>query len=160
MKKVAWMATLWLGLWLNAWAGAEGWPQRIGQAMVWQVEGNYEDVRADLKDAIESRGMVISYISHAKAMLDRTGKDIGYKDSVYPHGSEIFLFCKADISQKLVRANPHNVVLCPYAIAVYDVKGEPGKVYLSYRVPPADTPAYKPVEKLLRSIIEGIVENY
>ncbi len=151
------------GLWLmsvGAWAGAETWPQRIGQAMVWQVTGSYEDVRADLKDAIESRGMVISYISHAKAMLDRTGKDIGYKDMVYPHGSEIFLFCKADISQKLVRANPHNVVLCPYAIAVYDIAGEPGKVYLSYRVAPANTPEYQPVEQLLRDIIESIVENY
>ena len=152
-----------LGLWLvsvGGWAGAETWPQRIGQAMVWQVEASYEDVHADLKDAIESRGMVISYISHAKAMLDRTGKDIGYKDVVYPNGSEIFLFCKADISQKLVRANPHNVVLCPYAIAVYDIAGEPGKVYLSYRVAPANTPEYQPVEQLLREIIEGIVENY
>ncbi len=157
MRVIALLMTL---LSLNAWAGAETWPQRIGQAMVWQVAGAYEDVRADLKDAIESRGMVISYISHAKAMLDRTGKDIGYRDTVYPHGSEIFLFCKADISQKLVRANPHNVVLCPYAIAVYDVAGEPGKVYLSYRVAPADTPEYRPVERLLRDIIEGIVEGY
>lgn len=143
----------------QVWADAESWPQRIGQAMVWQVEANYEDVRADLQDAIESRGMVISYISHAKAMLDRTGKDIGYRDMVYPHGSEIFLFCKADISQKLVRANPHNVVMCPYAIAVYDVTGELGKVYISYRVAPENMPEYEPVEALLREIIESIVEN-
>ncbi|HID00760.1 MAG TPA: DUF302 domain-containing protein [Piscirickettsiaceae bacterium] len=144
----------------TSWAGAETWPQRIGQAMVWQVAGSYEDVRSDLADAIESRGMVISYISHAKAMLDRTGKDLGYTDSVYPTGAEIFLFCKADISQKLVRVNPHHVVLCPYAIAVYDVAGEPGKVYLSYRVAPEGTPEYKPVEQLLRQLIESIVENY
>lgn len=150
-----------LSVWMSgAWAGVEGWPKVIGQAVVWEVEADYQDVRDDLKDAIESRGMVISYISHAKAMLDRTGKDIGFKDTVYPHGAEIFLFCKADISQKLVRVNPHDVVLCPYAIAVYDVAGEPGKVYLSYRVPPENTPEYKPVEALLREIIEGIVENY
>ncbi len=142
------------------WAGAETWPKVIGQAVVWQVEADYQDVRDDLQDAIESRGMVVSYISHAKAMLDRTGKDLGYQDSVYPQGAEIFLFCKADISQKLVRVNPHHVVLCPYAIAVYDIAGEPGKVYLSYRVPPANTPEYMPVEKLLREMIESIVENY
>ena len=158
-----WLWGLLLGMGLAGYvhADAEGsWPQRIAQAMVWQVEGDYEEVRDDLKDAIESRGMVISYISHAKAMLDRTGKDIGYPDTVYPHGAEIFLFCKADTSQKLVRVNPHHVVLCPYAIAVYDVAGEPGRVYLSYRVAPEDTPEYQPVERLLREIIEGVVENY
>ena len=154
-----WMLMLVWSLSASVWAGGDEWPKRIGDAMVWAVEADYQDVRDDLKDAIESRGMVISYISHAKAMLDRTGKDIGFKGSVYPHGAEIFLFCKADISNRLVRANPHNVVLCPYAISVYDVAGEPGKVFLAYRVAPKDNPAYKPVEKLLRDIIESVVEN-
>ncbi|SIO01609.1 Uncharacterized conserved protein, DUF302 family [Sulfurivirga caldicuralii] len=153
------LIVLW-ALSLSVWAGGSDWPKQMGEAMVWAVEADYQDVRDDLKDAIESRGMVISYISHAKAMLERTGKDIGFKDSVYPGGAEIFLFCKSDISNKLVRANPHNIVLCPYAISVYDVAGEPGKVFLAYRIGPKNEPAFKPVEKLLRDIIEGIVENY
>ena len=44
-------------------------PKVIGAAWIYTVTGEYEDVKADLVAAIESRGIVISYVAHAASML-------------------------------------------------------------------------------------------
>jgi len=139
-------------------AGAAVAPDKIGPAWVWSVEGDYEDVRDDLVNAIEGRGLVISYVSHAQSMLSRTAQAVGMPEPVYAH-AEILLFCKADLSHKLVAANPHNIVLCPYAIAVYELAGAEHEIYLAIRAPDDQVVAYRPVVALLTDIISEVVED-
>jgi hypothetical protein len=43
----------------------------------------FEDVRDDLRQAIESRGFVIDYQAQIGKMLERTGKDLGAAQPLY-----------------------------------------------------------------------------
>lgn len=132
-----------------AWASG---PEKHGPALVWTTEGPFEDVKQDLVDAIEGRGLVISYVSHASDMLERTTEAVEGARKVYGE-AEILLFCKADLSHRLVGKSPHNIVLCPYAIAIYTLAGQPDVVHLAIREPYTGEPAYTPVAQLLEDII-------
>lgn len=134
-------------------------PKNIHDIMVYEFESDFETAREDLVQIIKSRGLVISYTSHAKTMLDRTASAVGIKDSMYSTGAQIILFCKASTSHKLVQANPHYIALCPYAISIYDVQGANGKVFLSYRKPPNGVKEYEAIEDLLKSLIEEVIEG-
>jgi len=130
-------------------------------ANVFSTEGEFEDAKDDLLEAIEENGLVISYTSHAENMLGNTAEVSGISEAVY-NNAEILLFCKANLSHALVAGNPHNIVLCPYSIAIYVLKKEPERVYLSYRkVETSDESIQKltkPIEELLIKIIEEVVE--
>jgi len=129
-------------------------------AKVFSTEASFEDAKDDLLEAIASNGLVISYTSHAKSMLDNTAAVSSINKTVYAD-AEILLFCKADLSHKLVAGNPHNIVLCPYSIAIYVLNDEPERVYLSYRTVPASDEKIKalmkPIEDLLINIIEEVI---
>jgi uncharacterized protein (DUF302 family) len=131
-------------------------PKKIGPAFVYQSKMDFEDAKLNLADAIEAEGMVISFTSHAQKMLERTAESIKGKGNIYDN-AEIIQFCKADLSHKLVSANPHNLVLCPYSIAIYSLKTNPKLVYFSYREPYLDEPVAKSIQTLLdRLILEAI----
>lgn len=129
-------------------------------AKVYTTESTFEDAKADLLEAIEDNGLVISYTSHAENMLANTAEVSGVLKAVY-EDAEILLFCKADLSHALVAANPHNIVLCPYSIAIYVLNGESEKVYLSYRIFESKDEKIntltKPIEDLLIKIIEEVI---
>jgi uncharacterized protein (DUF302 family) len=117
----------------------------------------FEDVRDELKLAIEGKGLVIDYQSYVNRMLERTGKDVGSAHKLYAD-AQAFVFCSAALSRKTMEADPANVSMCPYSIMVYETVKEPGKVYLSYRRPwrpdgPASSKAaLAEVDKLLDGI--------
>ena len=129
-------------------------------AKVFSTDSSFFDAKSDLLETITNNGLVISYISHAKNMLDNTASAAGVNKSVYSD-AEIYLFCKADLSHKLVAGNPHNIILCPYSIAIYALSDEPGRVYLSYRTVEAGDEKIKaltkPIEDLLIEIIEEVI---
>jgi uncharacterized protein (DUF302 family) len=125
-------------------------------ASVYSTEGVFADAKEDLLSSIAGNGLVVSYTSHAKDMFERTAEVTGTTTPVYDE-AEIVLFCKVDLSHDLVAANPHNIVLCPYAIAIYVLHKEPEKVYLSFREPDARVPETKAIKALLVSIIEEII---
>jgi len=123
------------------------------------VEGKYENVRDDLIYAITGRGLVIDHNSHIAKMLDRTGKDLGTTKKIFGDDQgQTFSFCSSVISRKTMEADPHNILFCPYTIALYATLAEPKKVYLAYRRPlrtddsAASKAALKEVEKLLDGI--------
>lgn len=134
-------------------------PKNIHGLMVYEVEGSFESARDDVVDIIKARGMVISYIAHAKNMLDRTADAIGVSTPAYKTGAEIILFCKSDISHKLTQANPHNIGICPYAISVYDIQDAEDKVFFNYRKPPAGIEQSAEIADMLKSIVEEVIEN-
>jgi uncharacterized protein (DUF302 family) len=117
----------------------------------------FEDVRDDLKAAIEGKGLVIDYQSYLNRMLERTGKDVGSAQKVYVD-AQAFVFCSANLSRKTMEADPANVAMCPYSVVVYATAKEPGKVHVAYRRPwrpdgsTASKAALKDVEKLLDDI--------
>ena len=123
---------------------------------VFSTESSFEDAKEDLLAAIEANGLVVSYSSHAKTMLENTAEIAGVTMPVYDD-AEIILFCKADLSHALVGASPHNIVLCPYAIAIYVSHNEPEKVYLNFREPDASVPETMSIKALLLSIIEEVI---
>lgn len=129
-----------------------------GAAWVYSLEAVFDEVKDSLVEVIESRGMVVSYISHAKEMLSRTAVTTGGM-TVYSD-AEVLLFCKADLAHQLVAASPHNLVLCPYAIAVYGLIKEPGIIFISIRQPEPKVAGYERVHQLLQDVIaEAVAEQ-
>ena len=131
-------------------------PKQASYVKTYSTESSFDDAKDDLLIAIEGRGLVVSYTSHAQEMLDRTADVAGVTTPVYDR-AEIILFCKADLSHKLVTANPHNIVLCPYAIAIYTLHEKPETVYLSFREPQASEATTEPIQQLLVDIIEEVI---
>ena len=125
--------------------------------VTYSKQAAFEDVRDDLKSAIEAKGLVIDYQSFVNRMLERTGKDVGSERKLYKD-AQAFVFCSASLSRKTMEADLVNVTMCPYTMVVYATAQEPGKVYVSYRRPwrpdgsPASKAALKEVEKLLDGI--------
>ena len=111
----------------------------------------FADVREALTLAIENRGLVINYTSHIADMLARTGADIGASKQVFGQ-AEIIEFCSAKLSRQMMEADPHNIVLCPFAIAIYTLPGEAGQTWISWRRPQGGAAAI--VEPLLREIAD------
>ncbi|HSA89781.1 MAG TPA: DUF302 domain-containing protein [Burkholderiales bacterium] len=117
----------------------------------------FDDVREDLKLAIEGKGLVIDYESFVNRMLERTGKDVGSARKLYAD-AHAFVFCSAALSRKTMEADPANMAMCPYSIVVYETLRQPGTVRVSYRRPwrpdgsAASRAALKEVEALLDAI--------
>ena len=120
----------------------------------------FDELRDDLRLAIESKGLVIDYQSYVNRMLERTGKDVGSARKLYAD-AQAFVFCSAALSRKTMEADPANVALCPYSITVYETVAEPGKVYVSYRRPwrPDGSAASKAALAEVDKLLDGIVRE-
>ena len=82
--------------------------------------------------AIIGKGLVIDYRSHVGEMLNRTAADVGSAVKVYDN-ADVFLFCSAVLSRKVMEADPMNIAHCPYGIFVMDREGA---VSIGYRQMP------------------------
>lgn len=129
-----------LGLGLAAQANA-------GEAILYDYDGTFEDATFAVEDAIVSKGLVIDYRSHTGAMLERTRETVG-SDIVLFDNADIFLFCSAVVSRKVMEADPMNIVHCPFSIFVAD---QAGKVTIGHRDYPEG--AMQMVEDLLAEIV-------
>lgn len=94
----------------------------------------FTDARDAIVMAIENRGLVINYTSHIADMLARTGADLGASKQIFQQ-AEIIEFCSAKLSRQMMEADPHNIVLCPFAISIYTLPGEKNATWVSYRKP-------------------------
>ncbi|MGE5338390.1 MAG: DUF302 domain-containing protein [Gemmatimonadota bacterium] len=94
----------------------------------------FDDVRDDLKSAIEARGLVVDYHAQINRMLERTGKAVGSDRKLYAD-AQAFVFCSASLSRKMMEADPANVAMCPFSIVVYATAQHPDQVHVSYRRP-------------------------
>lgn len=118
---------------------------------------SFEDVRDDLKLAIEGKGLVIDYHSFVNRMLERTGRDVGSARKLYAE-AQAFVFCSAALSRKTMEADAANAALCPYSIMVYATAADPQTVTVAYRRPwrpdgsPASRAALEDVERLLDAL--------
>jgi uncharacterized protein (DUF302 family) len=128
--------------------------------VAYSKKAKFEDVRDDLKSAIEGRGLVIDYQSYMNRMLERTGKDVGSARRLYAD-AQAFVFCSATLSRKTMEADPANVSMCPYTMVVYAMVQEPEKIYVSYRRPwrPDGSAASKTALKEVESLLDGIARE-
>ena len=126
----------------------------FAQAEEWiikrKIASSFSDARDAVVMAIENRGLVINYVSHMADMLNRTGADLGATRQIYGQ-AEIIEFCSASLSRKMMELDPHNIVLCPFAISIYTLPGEKNTTWLSYRQPSGAAAAL--VAPLLREIV-------
>jgi len=130
-----------------------------GHSVQYSKEGKFEEVRDDLKIAIQNRGLVIDHTSHIHNMLERTGKDIGRTVKVFKE-AEAYSFCSAGVSRDTMEADPHNIVFCPYTITAYVTEKEPGKVYVAFRRPqPVGSDASKASLKAVQELLDGIARE-
>ena len=125
--------------------------------VTYSTRARFEDVREDLRFAIQGKGLVIDHESHINEMLERTGKDIGAPRRLYAD-AHAFVFCSALLSRRTMEADAANIAFCPYSIVVYETADGPGTVHVAYRRPwrpdgsAASAAALKQVETLLDDI--------
>ena len=117
-----------------------------------KVTGSFEEVKEAVSMAIENRGLVINYTSHIADMLGRTGADIGAGRKIFDK-AEILEFCSAGLSRKMMEMDPHNIVMCPFAVSIYTLPNEKNTVWLSYRKP------FGKASKLVGDLLEGVVSE-
>jgi uncharacterized protein (DUF302 family) len=128
--------------------------------VTYSKKAKFEDVRDDLKSAIEGKGLVIDSQSYVNRMLERTGKDIGSSRKLYVD-AQAFVFCSAALSRKTMEADPANMAQCPYSISVYATAAEPDKVFVSYRRPwrPDGSAASKASLKEVEALLDRIARE-
>ena len=117
--------------------------------VLYSYDGSFDDATFSVEDAIISRGLVIDYICHTGEMLKRTGEDLGATKEIFK-AADIFLFCSAVISRKVMEADPLNIVHCPYSIFVYENNDG---VKIGYNEYPQG------VMQEVQSLLDGIVKS-
>lgn len=98
-------------------------------ATTYPFDGSFDDATFAVENAIVGKGLVIDYRSHVGEMLNRTGADVGSDVKIFD-AADVFLFCSAQLSRKVMEADPMNIAHCPYGIFVTD---RDGAVAIGYR---------------------------
>jgi uncharacterized protein (DUF302 family) len=112
-------------------------------------DGTFEDAAFSVESAIVGKGLVIDYVSHVGEMLNRTGGDVGSDVELFKE-ADIFVFCSAVVSRKVMEADPMNIAHCPYGIFVADHGGE---ILVGYRNYPEG-----PMQEV-QALLDGIVNE-
>ncbi len=138
-------------------------PAKAADAVkIYTKQARFEDVKADLRDAVINRGLVIDFSGDINRMLQRTGEAVGSTREIYK-GAEFILFCSAKVSRAMMEADPANIAYCPYTMFVYEAAAKPGEIVVGYRRPAAagsgaSEAALSEVEKLLDGIAREAVK--
>ncbi len=126
-----------------------------GQATTYDFDGSFDDATFAVESAIVGAGLVIDYVSHTGEMLNRTGADVGSEVKIF-EAADIFLFCSAVLSRKVMEADPMNLAHCPpYGIFVAEREG---KVMIGYRNYPPEGEMQE-VQALLDQLAREAAEN-
>jgi len=118
------------------------------------VNQSFDDVVFGLENAVIGQGLVIDSVSHTGDMLERTKADVGSDKTIFLK-ADIFSFCSAALSRKVMEADPMNVQFCPYDIFVLQFPDNPDQTTIGYRTFPEGP--MKEVEALLDAIARDAV---
>ncbi len=114
----------------------------------------FEDVIFGLENAIIDQGLVIDSTSHVGDMLERTRADVGSDVTIFLK-ADVYSFCSAAVSRKVMEADPMNIVFCPYDIFVAVSPDTPDQTMIGFRSFPEG--AMKEVEALLDTIARAAI---
>ncbi len=133
-------------------------PITVDPITVYYVDGeSFEDIKENVEMAITDRGMILSGTLHVQEMLDRTGDDLGFGPGPYLR-AESLEFCSALISHKMIKIDPSNIGTCPFAIAVYTLRTQPKRVYVTYRTPTLAGDSEKVMGEIM-VMLDGVVRD-
>lgn len=124
-------------------------PALAQQAVTYTTDDSFDDVVFALESAVIDRGLVIDSVSHTGDMLERTKGDVGSDVTIFTK-ADIFSFCSAALSRKVMEADFMNVSFCPYDVFVFTRPDTPDQTVVGYRGFPEGP--MKEVEALLDSI--------
>ncbi|MEY8120668.1 MULTISPECIES: DUF302 domain-containing protein [unclassified Falsihalocynthiibacter] len=117
----------------------------------YNFDGSFEDATFSVESAIVGKGLVIDYVSHTGEMLSRTGADVGSNVKLFDN-ADIFVFCSAVLSRKVMEIDPMNIAHCPYGVFVAEREG---KVMVGFRNYPEGE--MQEVQTLLDEIVQEAV---
>ncbi|MCF6321534.1 MAG: hypothetical protein L3J32_07165 [Rhizobiaceae bacterium] len=132
------------------------------------LEGEFEDVLFDLKDAIVNIGLGVDYTGDVAAMLERTQEaatgstnksELVYKQAQY------LLFCSSKLTHKAAASDAGNLAICPFLVYAFETTKTPGMVTIGYRNPDfgnldSADPLSVEVHAFLKNIIDSTAEGY
>jgi uncharacterized protein (DUF302 family) len=119
------------------------------EMVTYTTDQSFEDVVFGLENAIIDQGLVIDATSHVGDMLERTRADVGSDVTLFLK-ADVYSFCSAAISRKVMEADPVNIVFCPYDIFVAVAPDTPDQTMIGYRTYPEGP--MQEVQSLLDSI--------
>jgi uncharacterized protein (DUF302 family) len=119
-----------------------------GTSTVYKYDGSFDDAAFSVESAIIDKGLNIDYTSHVGEMLSRTAQDVGSDITLFDN-AEIYIFCSAVLSRKMMEADPMNIAHCPYGIFVADREGQVMVGYRNYPEGPMQD-----VQALLAEIVK------
>jgi hypothetical protein len=125
------------------------------EVRIYEYDGAFEDATFGVESAIVNRGLVIDFTSYVGDMLARTKDDVGGSEDLF-EGAQVYLFCSATLSRKVMEADLANVGYCPYGVFVAQ-PAEGGPVRIGYRTMPEGP--MQEVEALLDEIAREAAEN-
>ncbi|MAM60311.1 DUF302 domain-containing protein [Maritimibacter sp. UBA3975] len=129
--------------------GAQAESHGASLATTYDFDGSFDDATFAVESAIVGQGLVIDYVSHTGEMLNRTAGDVGSDVQLF-EAADVFLFCSAVLSRKVMEADPMNIAHCPYGIFVADREGT---VMIGYRNYPEG-----PMQEV-QALLDGIVQE-
>jgi uncharacterized protein (DUF302 family) len=122
--------------------------------VTYSTDETFDDVVFGLESAILDQGLVIDSTSHVGEMLARTGPDVGSDKTVFVN-ADVYSFCSAKLSRKVMEADPMNLSFCPYGIFVMVRPETPDETTIGYRSMPEGP--MKEVEALLDTIAKTAI---
>ena len=147
------MTRITTSLFATALAALVAGPSSAGDhAVLLPYKGSFDDATFAVENAIIGRGLVVDYVSHAGEMLARTAADVGSDVKLFEE-ADIFLFCSAALSRKVMETDPMNLRFCPYSVFVMD---RDGTVTVGYRNMPQGP--MQEVQALLDKIAKTALE--
>lgn len=129
-------------------------PVIADDVVTYTTDEPFEDVVFGLESAILDQGLVIDSTSHVGEMLERTKADVGSDKTVFL-GADVYSFCSAKLSRKVMEEDPMNLRFCPYGIFVMVNPATPEETTIGYRTMPEG--AMKEVEALLDTITKTAI---
>jgi hypothetical protein len=124
------------------------------------VDGEFEDIRVDVENAIINRGLVVDFHAKVGEMLDRTAADVGSSRTIYTE-ADSWQFCSAVLSRKMVEVDPDNIAYCPYVVFAYATKESPNNIVVGFRrhstTDDASKAVLQEIDTLLKQIVDEVV---
>ncbi|WP_428546149.1 DUF302 domain-containing protein [Profundibacter sp.] len=126
-------------------------PLWAGEAVTYTSPDDFDDTVFSVENAILDAGLVIDLTSHTGDMLERTRPVTGSDVVLFEH-ADIFSFCSATVSRKVMEADIMNIVHCPYRIFVMQQAGT-DQVIVGFKSMPEG------VMKEVEALLDGIVKD-
>lgn len=122
-------------------------------------QGDYDDVRFELTEAIVARGLKLDLNGHVADMLKRTGADLGDSTPIYKQG-EYFLFCSAKLSRDMMAVDPAFIGFCPFTLFLYETSAKPGEIVVGYRrFPDVKSEAARKALGAVDALLDGVARQ-